>query len=139
MTDDANQVNKENTMSNLQELKQAIELLENQDIGQLKHALSLIGEPVAETQISPSAVPFEIGKSYFIRTVTYFQVGRVTRIVGNFVEMEDASWIADTGRFMDALKSGNFSEVEPVGKAGISMAAIVDYFPFEAKLPTEQK
>jgi hypothetical protein len=44
-------------------------------------------------------LPFEIGGEYFIRTVTYHLTGRVKDIVGKFLILEDAAWIADSGRF----------------------------------------
>lgn len=80
-----------------------------------------------------------IGHSWLIRTVTYFLVGRVTKRVGPFLLLEEASWIADTGRFMDAIKKGTLSEVEPVGPALVNVSAIVDAFPWVHKLPTDQK
>ncbi len=85
-------------------------------------------------------VPFAKGLSYFIRTVTYHLVGRVTAIhEGGFIVLEDASWVADSGRFMQAIKEGKLDEVEPVGCAIVNIAAITDAFPWLHKLPTEQK
>lgn len=123
----------------LEKLKNAITLLEGQNIDEMKQALTLVGEPVAETVAQSNVFPFKVGEQYFVRTVTYFQVGRLTEIVGNFLVFEDASWIADTGRFTDAIKSGNFNEVEPVGVAIVNTAGIIDAFPFTASLPKEQK
>lgn len=77
--------------------------------------------------------------SYFFRTVTYHMLGKVKKIVGRFAYLEEASWIADSGRFMNAIKDGTLSEVEPVGKAFINLDTIVDFFPWTHKLPTEQK
>lgn len=128
-------------MSKIEQLQKALDLLKDQDIDALKNALALIGEPIAQVQ-QATALPeglFEIGKCYFIRTVTLYQVGRVVAISGQFVKLEDASWIADTGRFADALKSGNFSEIEPVGQSYINLGSIIDAFPWEHKLPTSQK
>lgn len=85
-------------------------------------------------------LPFEVGKPYFIRTVTYFATGRVKSIVGQFLVLEEAAWIADTGRFSNAMASGVMSEVEPVdGEMFINTASITDAFPFNHKLPREQK
>ena len=83
--------------------------------------------------------PFEVGKSYFIRTVTYHTVGKVVEIVNNFLILKDASWIADSGRFMRAIKDGTLDEIEPVGEMGMNLNAIVDYFPWKHALPKEQK
>jgi hypothetical protein len=82
---------------------------------------------------------FQNGQAYFIRTVTYHTVGRVKSVTGNFVELEEASWVADSGRFSQAIKKGTLSEVEPVGTVFVNMDSIVDVFPWVHKLPTEQK
>ena len=80
-----------------------------------------------------------IGKAWFIRTVTYHLVGKVTGRVGTFLTLKDASWVADSGRFMAAIKSGLLSEVEPVGDAIVNINAITDAFPWKHQLPKEQK
>jgi hypothetical protein len=78
-------------------------------------------------------------KKFFIRTVTYHLVGEVKGRVGNFISLKGASWVADSGRFMGAIKNGTLSEVEPVGDAWVNLNSIVDMFPWKHKLPTEQK
>jgi len=76
-----------------------------------------------------------IGKKLFIRTVTYHLTGEVEKIVGSFLKLKDAAWIADSGRFMNAIKD----EVEPVGDALVNISSIVDMFPWKHNLPKEQK
>ena len=80
-----------------------------------------------------------IGKKLFIRTVTYHLVGEVVNRVGNLFELKGASWVADSGRFMNAIKDGTLSEVEPVGQMWVNIETIVDIFPWGHKLPKEQK
>ena len=80
-----------------------------------------------------------IGKSWFIRTVTYHLVGRIVRVAGGFFVLEDASWVADSGRFMQAIKNGTLSEVEPVGTALVNISATTDIFPWRHPLPKDQK
>jgi hypothetical protein len=80
-----------------------------------------------------------IGKCFFFRTVTYHQVGRVKKIVGKFLELSDASWVAESGRWMQALKDGELNEVEPEGPAFINIDTIVDFFPWKHSLPKDQK
>lgn len=75
-------------------------------LGQIKEIQEMVTPKTEET-------PFKIGESYLFRTVTHIEVGRVKKIIGQFVELEDASWIADTGRYYDCLKYGVFNEVEP--------------------------
>lgn len=72
--------------------------------------------------------PWEIGKIYLIRTVTLIDTGRLVEVTEHELVLEDASWIADTGRFSDALKSAQFNEVEPFpnGRVIIGRGAIVD-------------
>jgi len=85
-------------------------------------------------------VPFQIGKAYFIRTVTYFATGKVKAIVGNFLVLEEAAWIADTGRFSNALASGVLSEVEPVEvDMFLNLNSITDAFVWKHSLPNKQK
>ena len=79
------------------------------------------------------------GNKFFFRTVTYHLVGRVVGNFDNFLILEDASWVADSGRFMQAIKEGKLSEVEPVGIAYINITTVVDFFPWVHALPTEQK
>ena len=83
---------------------------------------------------------FQKGKSYFIRTVTYHALGVVKQETSDgFLVLEKASWVADSGRFMQAIKSGSLNEVEPVGVMLVAKSAIVDAFPWAHALPLEQK
>ena len=80
-----------------------------------------------------------VGEKYFFRTVTYHTTGRVKKVIGRILELENAAWIADSGRFMQAIKDGVLAEVEPVGRAYINMDTVVDFFPWKHKLPETQK
>lgn len=84
-------------------------------------------------------LPFAVGKSFFIRTVTYHILGKVEKVSGNFLVLTEACWVADSGRFEKALKDGELSEVEFCGDAIVSIAAIADAFPWTHKLPKETK
>jgi len=84
--------------------------------------------------------PLFVGNSVLIRTVTYFQVGRITHLDALEVVLDDASWIADTGRFNEALRTGVFSEVEPLlGPVSVSRGAIVDVVTWSHPLPKDVK
>ena len=90
--------------------------------------------------LNSKPLPFEIGGKYFFRTVTYFATGRVVAINGDFLELEDGAWIADTGRFRDAIMNGVLSEVEPVEvPMYINTNTITDAFVWNHALPREQK
>ena len=71
---------------------------------------------------------WEIGKIYLIRTVTMIDTGVLVAVTPQELILEDAAWIADTGRFSDALKSCSFNEVEPFpdGRVVIGRSAIID-------------
>ena len=56
------------------------------------------------------------GDAYFIRTVTSFFTGKLVCIDGPELIFTDCAWIADTGRFADAMKTGNVNEAEPFPK-----------------------
>ena len=85
-------------------------------------------------------LPFEIGGKYFIRTVTYFATGEVVAIHGDFLELHDAAWVADTGRFREAIMNGILNEVEPVEvPMYLNVNSITDAFLWSHSLPREQK
>jgi hypothetical protein len=54
--------------------------------------------------------------------------GRVVSVNRHEIVVVEAAWIADTGRFCDAVKSGVFSEVEPFpdGPVIIGRSALID-------------
>ena len=83
-----------------------------------------------------------IGKKIFIRTVTFHSIGEVESIFEDkFIKLKGASWIADSGRFSDALEKGveALIEVEPTKICYINIDSIVDFFNWDHDLPTEQK
>ena len=80
-----------------------------------------------------------VDKKLFIRTVTYHLVGKVEKVEDGFITLSGASWIADSGRFSQAISDGTLNVVEPVGDAYVSLGSIVDMFPWTHELPTKQK
>lgn len=80
-----------------------------------------------------------IGEKWYFRTVTYHSVGEVKSIVGRFAQLKNASWVADSGRFNEAIKNGTLSEVEYVGEAFVNLDTVVDFFPFNHDLPKSSK
>ena len=88
----------------------------------MKDLKEIFGETKKENPFSGS-----IGKCYFIRTVTYHYTGRVKDVIGDFIILSNAAWIADSGRFYDALKKEEFSEVEPfLNDVLLNIGSIVD-------------
>jgi len=90
--------------------------------------------------MQPHLVYDMIGRTVFVRTVTYHYTGLLALCDGQFIRLDNACWIADSGRFADFLKTGEASEVEPYpDRCFISMGAIVDISPFDHSLPRKQR
>ena len=105
-------------------------------LGQLQQ----LGQLVApSTQVAQQEV-WEVGKTYLIRTVTMIDTGRLVAVTPQELVLEDAAWIADTGRFADALTNAEFAEVEPFppGRVIIGRGSIVDAVEIK-KAPRSQK
>ena len=102
--------------------------------------LSELIEACGGSKIGTQELPFEIGQQYLIRTVTLFHTGRVKAIVGHFLILESAAWIADTGRFSECVSKCECGEVEPFkGYVFVNADTIVDATVWSGVLPTEKK
>lgn len=88
-------------------------------------ALETVNSKSAET--SPNG-PWQIGKKYFVRTVTMHLTGELTFVGSQELVMKDAAWIADSGRFHEAIRDvSKCSEVEPfAAPVIIGRGSIVD-------------
>ncbi len=83
--------------------------------------------------------PFlELGLVYFIRTVTNFFTGRLIWVGDKEMVIEDACWIADTGRFNEFLKDKEkVSEAEPFPKGSrviIGRGSLIDMVEYQPSL-----
>ena len=85
--------------------------------------------------------PYEIGQNYFIRTVTHYFIGILLWVGDKEILLENVSWIADTGRFSNALKEGKLNEIEPYpeGHVIIGRGAIIDASPWHFSTTMVQK
>lgn len=82
----------------------------------------------------------EPGKTYLIRTLTFYYTGRVKSSTPLVTWLDDAAWIPDTGDFSQALKSGNFSVIEPfIDPVMVNSMHIVDATLWNHPLPRERK
>lgn len=87
-----------------------------------------------------SGHPFSIGEAYLIRTVTMIVLGKLEKVFDTELVMSSASWVADTGRFHDAIKTGKLNEVEPfINDVIVGRGSIIDATIWTHKLPREQK
>lgn len=104
----------------------------------LKLIEAILGADCCEVDSSESA--FRFGEKIFIRTVTHYLTGRFVEERGGFLFLDDAAWIADTGRFSDALKTGKLNEVEPCpGRIRVNRECIVDINEWSHDLPRIQQ
>lgn len=84
-------------------------------------------------------LPWVVGTKYFIRSVTMHYVGECAAVYPDSVVMRGCSWVADDGRFHEAIQNGTLAEVEPYGEreVGVSRGAISDWVVWDHDLPTE--
>lgn len=108
--------------------------LDDMTIGEARQLATLFGgQPVDNSA-------WEIGQNYLIRTVTMIDTGRVVAVTPHEIVLEDAAWIADTGRFAQAIEKAEFGEVEPfpAGRVIVGRGAVIDAVKI-AILPRSQK
>ena len=96
------------------------------DLQQLKKILNPTG--IVTHVDANDEHPYEIGAVYLLRLATVYDTGRVVRVTKNEIELTEAAWIPDTGRFADAVKQAEFSEVEPFpdGSVIVGRGAVID-------------
>lgn len=85
---------------------------------------------------------YKLGANYFIRTVTHHYTGKLVAIHEHELVFTDAAWIADDGRFSDALLTGSFDEVEPFPDGActiIGRGSVLDATEITFPLPRSQK
>lgn len=87
---------------------------------------------------------WNVGKNYVLRTVTMINVGKIIAVTDQEIVLEDAAWIADTGRWSDFVSKGNLSsssEVEPWpdGQVIVGRQSIIDACEWKHDLLREQK
>jgi len=86
--------------------------------------------------------PIRMGNDVLVRTVTTYEIGKVVSITKDAIILDNASWVAHTGRLHNAMKSGfdANAELEPYnGAVEIKQGAIVTSLNWKHGLPTDQK
>ena len=82
---------------------------------------------------------FSKGSNVLIHTPTLYWCGTVETDGGDYVTLRPAAWIADTGRYADAFRTGEFREVEPVpGAVTIYLGPGVVVVEWPHPVPTVQ-
>jgi|HubBroStandDraft_3_1064219.scaffolds.fasta_scaffold00043_30 hypothetical protein len=82
------------------------------------------------------------GKAVFIQTVTLYFTGKVVKVTKNDYVLTKAAWAADTGRFSNAMETGELNEVEPYGKdqeVRVNRGGIIAVSMWKHPLPEKQK
>jgi len=111
--------------------------IEELTVKQVREISSLIGATSSQSREHP----YQVGKPYFIRTVTHHYTGRLVAVHPQELVLEDVAWIADDGRVSDAIKSGEFAEVEPFpdGQVIIGRGSVLDAHVLNYEIPRSQK
>ena len=110
--------------------------IDNLTVKEIKHIQSLLKSP------SESKGRWKVGQNYFLRTVTHHLVGTLIEVTPKELWLKDASWVADDGRFHDALKTGNLNEIEPFpdgAEIPVGRGALIDAVIWAHDLPRVQK
>jgi hypothetical protein len=96
------------------------------------------------TAPTPTAVgqshSFTVGDAIFVRTVTYHYTGKLVAVTDADIVLDEAAWIAEDGRFSQALATGELNEIEPYpGRCVVSRGAIIDWCNWTHALPRTVK
>lgn len=84
--------------------------------------------------------PLTVGNAIFVRTVTGYYTGRLAEITATDLLLAEAAWIADTGRWNNALVTGQLDDVEPYpDPVSVSRGSVVDVTTWNHPLPREVK
>lgn len=119
--------------------------LDNLTLGQIKDLRAALGVSVGGGGggAAPEPHHYEVGKNYLIVTVTKIYTGRLVAVTTQELVLEGACWVADTGRFYDAMAKGFPSNAElepyPEGKVLVGRGALVDASVWIHDLPREQR
>ena len=114
--------------------------LDDMTLGELREIAALFTKSVPTCQNGDS--PWEVGKNYFLRTVTHHFTGKLVAVHASEIVLTQAAWIADDGRFADAVAKGTFSEVEPFpadAEVIVNRASLVDAVKVTFQLPCSSK
>jgi hypothetical protein len=110
--------------------------IDSMTIKEVKHIQSLLRGG------NETAHPYKLEKNYFIRTVTHHLTGKLIKVTGKELVLTDAAWIADDGRFHEAIRDGKLNEVEPFPdgcEVIVGRGALVDCVQWSHPLPRSVK
>lgn len=117
--------------------------IENLTLKEIRELSSILNVGSTKTS-NDSSHPYQIGKAYYIRTVTMHIVGKLEAVHSDELVLSEASWVADSGRFHDALKGGvsKLNEIEPFPadqQVIVGRGSLIDATIWAHDLPKTQK
>jgi len=115
--------------------------IENMTIKEAREIANMFARSSQPAQPSQTESAWEIGEKYFLRTVTLYYTGVLVSVTDKEIILKEAAWIADTGRFTEAMKTGEFNEVEvyPADtKVILNRSSMIDANKITS-IPTKQK
>jgi len=109
--------------------------IENLTLAQIRQIAAMLSPAPPTAEAVPHAYP--VGQNVFIRTVTMHYTGHLVQVTQGELVLEDAAWIADSGRFAEALSTGRLHEVEPFppGRVVVGRGSVVDIAIWSHALP----
>ena len=97
----------------------------------------------AKKQTKPKVQsPIRVGNVVYIRTVTHHYTGKIVLLTKDEIVLRDAAWVADSGLWADAMRTGNLNEVEPYPDnvlVSVNRGAGCDTADWNHALPRTQK
>lgn len=97
-------------------------------------------DSIQDVQVSQGESIYKLGAKLLVQTVTFSYTGRLTYVSDTELVLEEAAWVADTGRFTQFLAKGQLNEVEPFPNlVSIARGSIVAVSPWMHELPRKQK
>ena len=91
----------------------------------------------------PDINPWTVGDTWFIRTVTYHLVGELKSVGTQELVMKGGTvmWVADDGRFQQAIEEGQFNETEPYGDQDVVVGrgTVIDATRIKINIKVVQK
>lgn len=91
--------------------------------------------------VNRSDLERKLGENICVRTVTMLYTGRLVAEDDKTLYIDQATWIADSGRYKDFVEQGMVSECEPYPAeliVRINKDTIVDDHDFNSPLPRKQ-
>lgn len=81
-----------------------------------------------------------LGENIVVRSVTFYYTGKLAGYDDKFLVLDDAAWIADTGRWSRFLAGDQANEVEPYpGRCYVALGGVIDLSPWGHALPRAVK